>query len=103
MLNEEADFSRTIFSAILVFHDPRNWGVDIQVMCDLIQSGGVIGGPHKHSNKPVELIFCNADLLWRSDFDQPRFGQGAFLAAFQAVFKASPIHQLSRHPKQDSI
>lgn len=32
-------------------------------------------------------MFCNPDLIWRSDFDRPRLGQGAFKEAFQAVYK----------------
>ncbi|KAL7281110.1 hypothetical protein ACG7TL_004417 [Trametes sanguinea] len=104
------DFSQTPISAIFVFHDPRNWALDTQVIIDVIRSGGVIGGsyldtpppsaqqplPHHQQpngelegeNKPVELVFCNPDLLWKSDFPQPRLGQGAFREAFQAVYKA---------------
>ncbi|KAJ7078847.1 HAD-like domain-containing protein [Mycena belliarum] len=83
------DFSQTPISAIFVFHDPRNWALDIQVICDVIQSGGIIGGPYvENQMKPVELVFCNPDLIWRSDFDRPRLGQGAFKMAFQGVFKA---------------
>jgi ribonucleotide monophosphatase NagD (HAD superfamily) len=63
----------------------------VQIICDVIQSGGIIGGPYVHpdeqTNKPIELVFCNPDLLWRSDFDRPRLGQGAFKDAFQAVYK----------------
>ncbi|KAF8124895.1 HAD hydrolase [Boletus edulis] len=84
------DFSKTCFAAIIVFHDPPNWFLDIQVMCDLIQSGGILDGPYqpKHTRKPVDLVFCNPDLVWKSDFDRPRLGQGAFKEAFQGVFKS---------------
>lgn len=84
------DFSQICIAAIIVFHDPRNWALDIQVMCDLIQSGGVVGGPclPTHTQKAVDLVFCNPDLIWKSDFDRPRLGQGAFKEAFQAVFKS---------------
>ncbi|KAH7912262.1 HAD hydrolase [Hygrophoropsis aurantiaca] len=87
---KNADFSQLSFAAIFVFHDPRNWGLDIQVMCDLIQSGGVVGGPYlaDSTRNPVDLVFCNPDLIWRSDFERPRLGQGAFKDAFQAVFKS---------------
>ncbi|KAM5543342.1 hypothetical protein V8D89_003216 [Ganoderma adspersum] len=101
---KHADFSNIPISAIFVFHDPRNWSLDIQVMLDVIRSRGIIGGPYvdaheppqteqsSHTNSddsdPVELVFCNPDLLWKSDFPQPRIGQGAFREAFQAVYKA---------------
>ncbi|KAH9894895.1 HAD-like domain-containing protein [Cubamyces lactineus] len=107
------DFTQTPISAIFVFHDPRNWSLDIQVIIDVIRARGVIGGPYldtpdtadqqplpqdarkhqaeephgKDENAPIELVFCNPDLLWKSDFPQPRLGQGAFREAFQAVYK----------------
>ncbi|KAJ7668457.1 HAD-like domain-containing protein [Mycena polygramma] len=87
---KEIDFSQTPISAVFVFHDPRNWALDVQVICDVIQSNGVIGGPYiplEDQINPIELVFCNPDLIWGSDFDRPRLGQGAFKAAFQAVFK----------------
>ena len=113
-LPQPADFSKIPISAIFVFHDPRNWSLDIQVILDVIRSRGIIGGPYldtppsadqqplpQHErahaprqerseaavagSDPIELVFCNPDLLWKSDFPQPRLGQGAFREAFQAV------------------
>jgi ribonucleotide monophosphatase NagD (HAD superfamily) len=102
------DFTKIRFCAIFVFHDPRNWALDgmslhpsnpdiyqyclvVQIVCDIIQSGGLVNGPDVHSvpqtGEPVELVFCNPDLIWRSDFERPRLGQGAFKEAFQAVYK----------------
>jgi ribonucleotide monophosphatase NagD (HAD superfamily) len=84
-------------SAIFVFHDPRNWALDIQVMIDVILSRGIIDRPHpSDSSSPVELVFCNPDLQWRSEFPRPRLGQGAFREAFQAVFKV--FHALLLKP-----
>ncbi|KAF5351899.1 hypothetical protein D9756_007478 [Leucocoprinus leucothites] len=85
------DLGRTRFAAAFVFHDPRDWALDCQILCDIIQSGGVVGGPHIDPMKnpdPVELVFCNPDLLWKSDFPRPRLGQGGFKAAFQGVYQA---------------
>lgn len=83
-----ADFSKIQFGAIFVFHDPRNWALDTQIMCDVIQ--GIIGGSHEtnRTRKPVDLVFCNPDLIWQSDFEAPRMGQGAFRVAFQSVFQS---------------
>lgn len=50
--------------------------------------GGPYVSPEERLQQPVEIVFCNPDLLWRSDFERPRLGQGAFKEAFQAVFKA---------------
>ncbi|KAH9912591.1 hypothetical protein B0H21DRAFT_704254, partial [Amylocystis lapponica] len=85
------DFSETPISAIFVFHDPRNWALDIQIICDVVQSGGMMCIPDEvtaRKTRPVELVFCNPDIIWRSDFERPRIGQGAFREAFQAVYKA---------------
>lgn len=86
------DFSKTPISAIFVFHDPRNWALDIQIICDVILSRGIIGAPQgtrlsNYGRRPPDLIFCNPDVLWGSDFPRPRLGQGAFRIAFQAVYK----------------
>ena len=85
---QPVDFSQTAIRAVFVYHDPRNWALDTQVVCDVLQSGGIIGGPYKHDNN-VELIFCNPDLIWRTEFDRPRIGQGGFRVAFQAVYKVT--------------
>ncbi|KAI0744857.1 HAD hydrolase [Earliella scabrosa] len=98
---KEVDFSKTPISAIFVFHDPRNWSLDIQIIIDVIRSRGIIGGPYldnpastdqqplpDHPPPPIDLVFCNPDLLWKSDFPQVRLGQGAFRDAFQAVYQA---------------
>jgi ribonucleotide monophosphatase NagD (HAD superfamily) len=94
---QSIDFSTIPISAIFVFHDPRNWALDIQIATDVILSGGVIGAPYINpcsrsaEEKPVQLIFCNPDLLWKAEFERPRLGQGAFRLAFQAVFKVSTM------------
>ncbi|KAF8995474.1 HAD-like domain-containing protein [Cyathus striatus] len=89
--SKTVDFSQVQISAAFVFHDPRNWGLDIQVLCDIIQSGGIIGAPYisvqQQLSNPTAIIFCNPDLLWKSDFERPRLGQGAFKEAFQSVYK----------------
>ncbi|KAJ7782825.1 hypothetical protein B0H16DRAFT_1658306 [Mycena metata] len=67
---KDVDFSQTPISAVFVFHDPRNWALDVQVLCDVIQSAGVIGGPYV----PLQ--------------QQTKPCQGGFKAAFQGVFKS---------------
>jgi len=85
------DFSRICIDSIFVFHDPRNWALDIQVMTDVIRSHPNGLGSYKRSapNRGVDLYFSNPDLLWRAHYQVPRFGQGAFREAFQAVFRAA--------------
>ncbi|CAE7178092.1 unnamed protein product [Rhizoctonia solani] len=87
-----ADFSTTPIHAVMVFHDPRNWMLDTQIVCDVLQGRYVerlIWEKMKQENpNPVDLIFCNPDLIWRAAFPHPRLGQGGFITAFQAVYKA---------------
>ena len=82
---------------MFVFHDPRNWALDVQILCDIIRSGGYVlpkhalpsdAPPPTSTEEPVKLVFCNPDLLWGSGYPAPRIGQGGFRVAFQAVFKA---------------
>ncbi|KAH7339614.1 HAD-like domain-containing protein, partial [Rhizoctonia solani] len=87
-----ANFSTTPIHAVIVFHDPRNWMLDTQIVCDVLQGRYVepsLWGEMKKDNpNPVDLIFCNPDLIWRAEFPYPRLGQGGFITAFQAVYKA---------------
>ncbi|KAL5631444.1 hypothetical protein ACGC1H_007085 [Rhizoctonia solani] len=92
----KADFSTTSIHAIMVFHDPRNWMLDTQIVCDVLQGRYVESSLWKKMKQenpnPVDLIFCNPDLIWRAAFPHPRLGQGGFITAFQAVYKAQFGH-----------
>lgn len=89
-------------TAILVFNDPRDWAVDIQLITDLMFSDrGYLGtsiskseDPQSSPQKQVQqdgrplLIFSNGDLLWSTGYHLSRFGQGAFRAALMAALLA---------------
>lgn len=77
----------------LVLTEPTDFHRDMQMLCDVIAGGG---RPDAHHNEArcaqtgaqrVECVFSNGDLLWANGFAQPRFGQGAFRAALDAMFK----------------
>ncbi len=93
-----------------MFHDPLDWGLIVsrrsfqlravfvsrssfhagQILCDIIQSDGIVGGPYvdpRTNQDPVELGFANPDLLWKSNFPRPRLGQGGFKVAFQGIYQ----------------
>lgn len=86
--------------AILVFNDPRDWAVDIQLITDLLLSHrGYLGTYSKKNGNPSlplaqrwqsdgqpALVFSNVDLLWSTGYRQPRYGQGAFRAAVRGAF-----------------
>ncbi|PWN39529.1 HAD-superfamily hydrolase [Ceraceosorus guamensis] len=83
------------FGAVIVFHDSRDWGGDIQLMCDVLRSPtGQIGtlGDDTHPQAPV--FFTHEDLIWTNSFPTPRFGQGAFQLAARAVYKAASGREL---------
>ncbi|KAL8701367.1 MAG: hypothetical protein Q9201_004936 [Fulgogasparrea decipioides] len=89
--------------AVFVFADPRDWGLDTQVLLDVLTShNGIIGtcAPifsfTKGNNRQVPLYFSNPDLLWSSSYHLPRLGQGGFQAAFLGVWNAITNH----HPLQ---
>ncbi|KAG9084953.1 hypothetical protein FS749_004802 [Ceratobasidium sp. UAMH 11750] len=88
-----ADFSSTPLHAVFAFHDPRNWFLDSQIVCDVL-SGYYLEASiwnkmrAERGSDPVDLIFCNPDLIWGAEFAYPRLGQGGFITAFQAIFEA---------------
>jgi ribonucleotide monophosphatase NagD (HAD superfamily) len=49
----------------------------------------------------VELVFCNPDLLWRSDYEHPRLGQGAFKEALLSTYKVED--QMMHHERTKTI
>ncbi|EZF30826.1 TIGR01456 family HAD hydrolase [Trichophyton interdigitale MR816] len=87
--------------AILVFNDPRDWALDIQIIIDLLLSReGIVGTISDKNNRDdlpnrgyqqdgqPALYFSNPDLLWAAGYHQPRLGQGGFCAALEGVWSA---------------
>lgn len=97
-----ADPSRSLrVDAVLVFNDPRDWALDLQILTDLLLSHRGILGTVSPANGRADLpnrgfladgqppIFVsNPDLIWAAQYDQPRLGQGAFAAALHGVWAA---------------
>lgn len=87
--------------AIFVFSSPRDWGLEAQIITDLLLSHqGYLGTiSHKNGNTAFPnngyqqdgqppLYFSNPDLVWSTAHHQPRFGQGAFREALDGVWRA---------------
>lgn len=85
--------------AMFVFNDPRDWALDIQLICDLLLSRRGVLGTYSPQNGRADLpnsgwqrdgqpalYFSNPDLFWSAAYHQPRFGQGAFQAAVAGVW-----------------
>ena len=86
--------------SIFVYNDPRDWGLDLAIIIDLLLSHrgylGTLSGKNGLSNLPnrgyqqddqPSLMFSNPDLWFAADFALPRLGQGAFRAAIEGVWK----------------
>lgn len=87
------------FGAILVFSSPRDYALDLQIILDLLMSeNGVLGtvseknGDDSLHNRGWQqdgqpaVFFSNPDLVWATDYPQPRLGQGAFQASIAGVW-----------------
>ncbi|TIB65582.1 hypothetical protein E3P78_00427 [Wallemia ichthyophaga] len=83
---KHVDFANVPFSAVMLFKDSANHGLDMQIICDLIRSkDGLIGTESDNGKQGVELHFSNPDLIWTTEYPQPRHGQGMFIEAIKMV------------------
>lgn len=87
-------------SAIFVFSSSRDWGLDCQLIEDLLVSrDGVLGTQSRKNGDPSfdnngwqqdgqpVLVFCNPDVVWSTAWKHsPRFSQGAMIAALQGIW-----------------
>ncbi|KAL7800096.1 HAD-like domain-containing protein [Trichoderma ceciliae] len=87
---------------ILVWNDPRDWSLDIQVIHDLLISHrgylGTISDKNGNSSLPNNgwqqdgqppLWISNLDLVWKTEYPVNRFGTGAFVEALKGVWAAA--------------
>ncbi|KAJ8654429.1 TIGR01456 family HAD hydrolase [Lichtheimia ornata] len=90
------DFSKTPISAVMMFHDSRDWGRDIQIMLDVICSQGGVVGTQKtdFAIQDIPVYFSNNDVVWSTEFPVPRLGQGSFKAAIEHVYYTLTGEQL---------
>ncbi|KAJ4972285.1 hypothetical protein NE237_005384 [Protea cynaroides] len=70
--------------AAFVVSDSVDWSRDIQVLCDILTTGGLPGT--ERSNHQPPLYFANDDLEYQAEFPSERLGMGAFRIALEAVF-----------------
>jgi HAD superfamily hydrolase (TIGR01456 family) len=85
------------FNAVLVFTDPRDMGVDTQIVLDLVMSENGVLGTRRHQHSPIPAIpihFSNNDLLWANDYPVPRYGQGAFKTIVDSLYEQTTGHKL---------
>ena len=75
-----ADIPTSPIAAAFVFHDPVDWGLDIQVLLDATFDSELC-------KQAIPVYACNADLYFNTDFAMPRLTQGAFLEAFRHLYE----------------
>lgn len=89
------EISRLKISACLVMHDSFDWGMDMQIMYDVLRSkGGHYMSFEKGSKQAVPLYFSNSDMVWRADYPHLRFAQGSFKHSFSALYRELSGHDL---------
>ena len=86
--------------AIFVYNDPRDMGLDTQLVIDLLLSyQGFLGtSSRKNGNKELPnngyasdaqppLYFANPDIFWAGQYHLPRLGSGSFKASLQGLWR----------------
>lgn len=87
--------------AMFVFNDPRDWGLDAQIIIDILLSNQGIMGTLSDKNGKSDLpnrgyqqdgqpplYFSNPDLWWAASYHLPRLGQGGFREALEGTWAA---------------
>ncbi|KAJ1698972.1 hypothetical protein LUZ63_007484 [Rhynchospora breviuscula] len=80
---------------VFVISDPVDWSRDIQVLCDILRTGGL---PGKEKREQPALYFASDDLEYQAAFPAERLGMGAFRIALESIFNTvndSPLKYTS--------
>ncbi|KAI3852082.1 hypothetical protein MKW98_020081 [Papaver atlanticum] len=77
------DVSSERVQAAFVVSDPVDWSRDIQVLCDILRTGGL---PGKEIGHQPPLYFAADDLEYQAAFSSERLGMGAFRIALESIF-----------------
>ena len=79
--------------AVMLFHDPVDWGLEMQVVTDILLGRQQYIDIETQSldlseveRNTVPIFVSNADIVYTSDHPYPRFTQGAFVEAFKSLF-----------------
>ncbi|XP_059626710.1 uncharacterized protein YKR070W isoform X2 [Cornus florida] len=69
--------------AAFIVSDSVDWSRDIQVLCDVLRTGGLPGREIAHQ---PPLYFASDDLEYQALFPSERLGMGAFRIALESIF-----------------
>lgn len=108
-INPENPEGSLKIDAVFVYNDPRDWGLDAQILMDVMLSSRGILGTYSAKNGDIslpnsgylqdgqpKLYFSNPDLLWAASYPLSRLGQGGFRAAVDGLWKA--LTESKDHP-----
>ncbi|XVF68637.1 hypothetical protein PTKIN_Ptkin11bG0017400 [Pterospermum kingtungense] len=70
--------------AAFIVSDSVDWSRDVQVLCDILRTGGL---PGSEGPQPP-LYFAHDDLKYQGAFPTERFGMGAFRIALESIFNS---------------
>lgn len=85
-VNVNSDGER--IKAVLIFHDPLDWAMELQIITDVLMGGRPLGtpSPDKPPAQSAELFVSNPDFLWQAAYPVPRYGMGAFTQCLHALW-----------------
>ncbi|AMD19143.1 HBR242Cp [Eremothecium sinecaudum] len=87
---DNPNLDKTPFDAILVFTDSYDWGTDIQIISDILNSdGGMLNTKRDYSSTTpsVPIWFSANDLFWSNGYQLNRFAQGMFRVVNDRVYQ----------------
>ncbi|KAM5148584.1 haloacid dehalogenase-like hydrolase domain-containing 5 [Mantella aurantiaca] len=74
--------------AVILFGEPIRWETNLQIIIDVLLTGGYPANPHRPTSYPhIPLLACNMDLMWMAEARAPRFGHGIFLVCLESIYK----------------
>ncbi|KAL8129879.1 hypothetical protein V2J09_019034 [Rumex salicifolius] len=73
--------------AVFIVSDSVDWSLDIQVLCDILRTGGLPGREVEVGFQPL-VYFAHDDLKYQAKFPTERFGMGAFRIALESIFNS---------------
>ncbi|KAL0533799.1 hypothetical protein IC582_028070 [Cucumis melo] len=82
-LTEKKKICSERVEAAFIVSDSVDWSRDIQVLCDILRTGGLPG--REFGNQP-DLYFAHDDLEYQAAFPCERFGMGAFRIALESIY-----------------
>lgn len=79
--------------AVMVFHDPVDWGLEMQIMSDVLSPTyqSCVSNEENRKRGHIPLLVSNADIVYTTEYPVPRFTQGAFAYAFKHLYEV--FHQ----------